>query len=186
MTNRILIAFITTAFAAAFAGLGTGTSGCASDPNIHLTAEAQGQPCTKCHISAYAAAVDPPHENVLPQTCGDCHDQLAWSPIKDLHTLDGVKQVTCVKCHQKDYDGTTNPVHKGEFPTDCKDCHGTDKYQPLRRDIHTTQTFASTNGVCYGCHVENYKSAPGHVEGNYPHTCGDCHNVGTAWLPTKS
>lgn len=180
--ERVLALFLALAFATSLSGLA-----CGKAPNIHDTQEAKSNDCLHCHTSAYRAASNPKHDQSFPSTCDDCHDTKAWAPIPKLHELDAVQKKTCVDCHQKEYDATTQPDHKARnFPTDCKDCHDTDKYKPLARDIHTTQTFGKQE--CYSCHKDNYDNTtkPNHKQANIPTTCAGCHNAGGAWVPLKT
>lgn len=183
--DRVLIGFLGVSVAAALAGSGMA---CGAKLDVHDTDEAKSNACIHCHTSAYIAATNPVHEGLFPETCEDCHEsKKAWVPVPELHTLDAVTKKTCVECHQKDYDATTQPVHKDrKFPTDCKDCHSTETYQPLPKDIHSTQTFGKQ--TCYDCHQGNYESttSPNHVQSNYPKECASCHNIGGAWVPTKT
>ena len=171
----VAAAFVAGSFAAAASNVS-----CASEPNVHQTQEALSNPCIHCHTSAFNAAQTPPHSGSFPDTCEDCHEQDKWSPITKLHDKKPVTKIDCYDCHKKDFEGVDNPLHKGINPTDqCKGCHSTDAYKPLPQDIHATPAFAIVG--CYPCHQDNYNGAknPDHKAGNYPHTCGDCHIVGS-------
>lgn len=180
--DRVLVLFIGGALVAALSGLA-----CGAKLDVHETQEAKSNDCVHCHTSAYQAAVNPKHEGVFDQTCDDCHvSKKAWAPIPEFHELDAIAQKECVSCHQKEYDATKKPPHaERHFPTDCKDCHDTEKYAPLPKDIHATQTFGKQD--CYSCHQSNYENTtkPNHKQANIPTTCAGCHNAGGAWLPTK-
>jgi nitrate/TMAO reductase-like tetraheme cytochrome c subunit len=178
--TRLLVTFIAVAFLGAFANLA-----CGAEPNVHDTQEATSNPCIHCHTSAYQAALNPKHDGVFEESCDDCHKtKKAWAPIPEFHELDAIAEKECVGCHQKEFDATTQPDHKTRnFGTDCKDCHGTDKYRPLRTNVHTTQTF--TKKQCFDCHASNYDKtlAPNHKQAGFPTTCNTCH-VPVSWVPS--
>lgn len=104
--------------------------------------------CASCHLDSYTAATHPVHVNVLPQTCGGCHQTDAWIPATVTEhpwfTLDGKHTTTpCASCH------TGNP-----------------------------KRFAGTPNQCVDCHLSDYQNStfPGHDQ--FPKTCPDCHNTG--------
>ena len=109
----------------------------------------QGTPtvCVDCHRPAFAAATNPAHVGMFPETFNTCHGTTSWVPgtltEHPWFLLDGKHALTpCASCH------TGNP-HR----------------------------FAGTPSECVGCHLGDYqKSAyPGHDK--FPQTCRDCHGT---------
>jgi hypothetical protein len=156
--------------------------GCTRKDDIHDQPSTKASPCVQCHKSAFLAARQPKHDGVFPVTCGDCHSTSSWTPtVGDIHQSPAILATPCVDCHKAKYDATSTPKHAGTFPETCGDCHGTKVWQPLRRNIHETETAASKE--CVACHKANYDGAknPAHV-GLFPETCAGCHTT-MAWKP---
>ena len=153
-----------------------------SKPDIHDTTTIRSRACTDCHATAYNAATNPPHVNVLAQTCGDCHSTTAWIPATvSTHpwfTLDGAHLATacthchagtpstfvgvptvCSGCHLGDYEASTYPGHS-TFPKTCADCHTTTSWATASAaGMHPEAKFPITTGPhslgvgCADCHV---------------------------------
>src|SRR5262245_55813636 len=143
-SHSLLLAAI---LGAAIGGTLAGGGGC-SAPNIHDRDETREKPCATCHESAYGAAKNPVHTDVMPTTCDDCHSTSSWTP--GLH-LTGDKHPwfplanqhgrACVDCHQKG-------VRVGDTSKACISCHQKDM-ERARKPIHTTYPIA-----CQVCHNE--------------------------------
>jgi hypothetical protein len=104
--------------------------------------------CASCHLPQYEGATHPVHVNVLPQTCGACHDPAAWAPATVTEhpwfTLDG-----------------------RHLTAPCTGCH-----------TGTPKRFDGTPSACVGCHLGDFQrsTVPGHQ--SFPQTCHDCHDTG--------
>jgi hypothetical protein len=168
--------------------------------------------CVGCHLADYTGATVPPHAaNNFPQTCGTCHNTVAWQPATFTHTnvgfnltgahvspplacgnchvngnYSGTLPTTCVGCHQSDYNGATSPNHVSNgIPTACANCHTTNAgWSPVNMN-HTGIT-----GACSNCHMPDYNTTtnPAHLSKGYPMTCSGsgsfaCHTSTTSWTP---
>jgi len=110
-----------------------------------------------------------------------------------------------VGCHRQDYDRTRDPNHATNgFPTTCQACHSEAAWRPASGIDHSRTRFpltgahggvpcgrchvggryAGTPTDCYSCHEANYRGAPNHQAGNFPHECQSCHST-TAWKPAS-
>ena len=104
----------------------------------------------------------------------------------------------CYACHKGDFTGTTNPNHvTSGFPTTCSTCHTTSGWTPATfnhaaffpltgahatvacAQCHTNGNYATVPKDCYSCHTADFTGTnnPGHVAGNFPHTCDTCHTT---------
>jgi hypothetical protein len=173
----------------AFSVAAASLNGCLTAPNVHQSAEAQGQPCVSCHHSAYVTTQNPKHVGVLPDTCGTCHATSEWTPAAFTQhamffPLDGKHAATpCASCHTTDYNA-------GDTPTACVGCHMTD---------YTNSTYTGHNcfpTTCDTCHTPaGWIPATGvHPEALFPITtgshanpaiaCADCHSPPTGRVCT--
>jgi len=124
--------------------------GCQSDPApAALPASSR---CATCHLSDFEATTHPPHDGVRPKTCGVCHSEDAWHPVRTRHSwpligahanadcsachkgtspqFEGTSKV-CLDCHKTAKDkADQSTLHHGTFPTTCETCHTTAAWKP--------------------------------------------------------
>jgi len=149
--------------------------------------------CIGCHLADYQGASQPPHDE-LPITCGDCHDETAFSPARFDHwwPLEGAHAATscsschvgdppvyagtpseCIDCHRADYEGATNPSHEG-FSTDCASCHQPTAWSGASVGPGLQHAWplrgAHQAAACTGCHLGDPP-----VYAGTPTQCIDCH-----------
>jgi len=161
----------------------------------HMTFVGRPVECVACHMPAYVATANPPHQAAgFPTVCEACHTTVSWDrstfnhsatlfPLTGAHLAvqctachgDGVykgKPTTCVSCHLPDYNGTAAPAHApAGFPVECADCHSTLRWTDATFD-HQKTLFPLTGAhlalICSACHSDNiYKGKPT--------TCVSCH-----------
>lgn len=168
-----------------------------------------GANCAQCHtVQGWKVSVQKiqDHNNRFPLTgahaavdCDACHKNAANSKFQTMST-------ECYSCHQSDYASTTNPNHAaGKFSVTCQTCHSTDSWLnanfdhsstgfpltgmhtvPPRQctDCHVNSNYNLTATACVDCHLKDFQatSNPGHVAGNFPENCGECHTT-AGWAP---
>ncbi|MBK7980955.1 MAG: hypothetical protein IPK06_13330 [Ignavibacteriae bacterium] len=128
----------------------------------------------------------------INQDCSDCHQSGYTNTSKE-----------CISCHQNNFNNSLEPNHtQVGISITCEECHSTSAWKPSTFNHSTTgfelvgghniSTCSNCHSVntsnasaeCYTCHADNYSSAPGHVQQNYPKTCQDCHNTSN-WNETS-
>lgn len=152
---------------------------CNTPVDVHRTLEARDEACVSCHSSAFALAASPQHAGAFPETCGTCHNTIAWSPATLLDhpwfALDGKHALapcgschtgsparyagtpsTCAECHLADFQNAALPGHSA-FPPTCQDCHSPAGWAPARahpEDRFPIHTGAHANPAiaCSDCH----------------------------------
>lgn len=160
--------------------------------------EARAEDCASCHLDAFRSASFPAHESLgFAHTCGDCHDQIAWSPSHDFphvasfpltlghaqrpcaacHTSGfaaGATPNSCAGCHGALASAARDPVHAG-LSTSCSACHKTDTFKPST--FKHAWPLAGTHAklACGSCHQGN----PARYEGTEP-ACVSCHQADRA------
>jgi hypothetical protein len=157
----------------------------------HEAVQVMEEDCVVCHMPEYEATTMPPHMDLFPITCGDCHTEDAWVPAVainhdwfvlqnrhaeaacvDCHTVGfrpGDTPNTCVGCHQEDYDMATMPPHAG-YPTDCAQCHDDAGWSPSIFAHSWPLDGAHAARPCMDCHMGD----PPVYEGT-PRECVGCH-----------
>ncbi len=139
--------------------------------------------CIGCHRK------DDAHGGALAETCGDCHDEVAWKttrfnhdltnyPLKGAHETasclgchvgNRYKQTPtdCVSCHSID------DAHSGRFGKKCGDCHTSTSWRQEGFDHGNKSGFplvgSHAKATCVTCH----RQAPG--ERKLPKDCSGCH-----------
>jgi len=127
-------------------------SGC-SAPKSGGT-EAPSARCASCHLPEFQSTTHPPHPGVRPKTCGVCHGETAWHPVRSpfLHSFPlqgGHAKPACFACHTgvtPKFEGTTNEclachqrdqaaanakvAHHDTFPAQCETCHTINSWKP--------------------------------------------------------
>jgi hypothetical protein len=136
-------------------------SACA-ETNVHDSKEAAGQPCIKCHATAYQQVQTPVHLNQFPQTCGDCHSTKAWVPsvggghpetkFPIMTGSHANKAIGCTDCHLPSLGANT-----GGQNTDCVHCHIGAHTTPSIDSAHTkvpqyTPSAGAAPNYCLSCH----------------------------------
>jgi hypothetical protein len=147
----------------------------------HMTFVGRPVECFSCHMPAYNASQNPPHQAAgFPTTCDACHTTIAWTkstfdhaatsfPLTGAHLAticsachgDGIykgKSSSCVACHLTNYNNTTTPKHSSAgFPTDCAACHSTVVWTDAVFD-HQKTLFPLTGAhlavACSTCHSD--------------------------------
>ncbi|MBW2461064.1 MAG: hypothetical protein JRH11_05425 [Deltaproteobacteria bacterium] len=169
------------------------TAGVACQEGRHGAIQVSQEECAACHLPEYEATTLPPHGGLFPETCGDCHTQLAWVPAvainhewfvlqnrhaelpcTDCHTVGfrpGDTPGECVGCHQGDYDAATMPPHAG-YPTDCASCHSDAGWRPSIFDHPWILDGAHLVTPCGSCHAG---TPP--VYAGTPRDCVGCHRT---------
>jgi hypothetical protein len=112
--------------------------------------------CAGCHLQEYRATTHPPHAGVRPTTCGVCHDEADWHPVRSafVHSF---------------------PLDGGHAKAACFDCHR-----------GPTPIFEGTTKQCVDCHQKELTSANAQIEhhSTFPSQCDTCHTT-AAWKPTR-
>ena len=153
------------------------------------------QDCSRCHAPAGWNGTGFKHSTFpltgahRTQDCSACHGTPA--------VYQGIPN-TCIGCHDNEYNQTANPNHSAAgFGTSCQQCHSTSGWEPATyahtawplTGAHRTTSCNSCHGGgvyngtptnCVACHQTDYKTAPGHVSGNFPTNCQACHTT-TTW-----
>lgn len=183
------------------------TSGCiACHTDVHKSE--MGNNCLSCHSqqSWHIPDMLQRHQSTRFPLLG-MHGMVA---CQECHANAGRKQyagtpTNCYGCHAEAFAATSSPAHAAAgFSTDCSRCHqvtgmqwgGGFAHQSSRFPLtgaHTTlpctQCHVNNNYQlhytdCYACHAIDFATSANlnHVEGNFSHTCDQCH--GTAvWKP---
>lgn len=150
--------------------------------------------CASCHLSDYQRAEKPVHIDTFALSCGDCHDEHAWSPASRFdhdtrfqlrgahadvacsacHTQGfgpGDTPDQCVDCHRRNFEAARNPSH-AEFSTACATCHDTSAWRPAAFNHVWPLTGAHAKALCASCH-------PGDppVYAGTRTSCVDCHRA---------
>jgi hypothetical protein len=140
--------------------------------------------CVACHMDAYAAAADPPHERLgFDLDCEACHPVAArsWRPSTFSHAeefplLGAHARTACVSCHAGGYAGTpseciachaddyaaADPPHASpDFPETCETCHGFGGWSGAEF-AHTGFPLlgAHARTACVACHAAGYAGTP--------------------------
>jgi len=174
------------------AGLAGALSGPSCARDSHRTEVRQGD-CYTCHEPEYVATTMPPHADLFPTSCGNCHTQDAWRPaaaivhdwfvLRNRHAEEacsachttgyrpGDTPSTCDGCHHDDYDAATLPPHAG-MPTDCASCHTDAGWRPSTFMHGWPLGGVHLTTACSACHVG---SPP--VYAGTPTQCVDCHRA---------
>ncbi|MET0343746.1 MAG: cytochrome c3 family protein [Polyangiales bacterium] len=162
------------------------------EPSGVNTVEVRAEDCASCHLDAWRATTAPAHASLgFGHTCGDCHDQTAWSPSHDFpHTtafpltlghaepscaschLSGFAERptnSCVACHGGRAASVPDPVHAG-LSTSCSACHKTDGFRPSTFKHAWPLSGVHAMLTCGSCHTGN----PARYEGTLP-ACVGCH-----------
>ncbi len=131
--------------------LAAGLAASCAKPDIHETGAIRLQACYNCHSGSYNAAVAPPHVNVLPTTCNDCHATTEWVPATiwthPFFPLVGAHgTAACTRCHE------------GNPPA-----------------------FVGVPTACQNCHMAAYNASTAPMHSSFPKTCGDCHTTSFDW-----
>lgn len=149
--------------------------------------------CVLCHLEDYELTQRPPHAQLFPQTCGDCHTTTHWipaqgaadhewwplenrhaeTPCSACHTVGyatGDTPTDCVGCHRADYDASAFPGHD-RFATTCQDCHSTAGWSPAVGVDHDWWPLENRHAeaACATCHTVGYDP------GDTPTECVGCH-----------
>jgi hypothetical protein len=160
--------------------------------------------CTDCHTDA----TDVPHaeklQQVDPDTCAVCHEEVAATYRQSIHGeahAQGISEAaTCTSCHGSPHEirqvrDPASPVYHLNLPRTCGVCHGDPElakrygisvpnaYQLYMDSIHGRAVarsgllVAANCSNCHGSHDIRPRSDPASkvARGNVPTTCGACH-----------
>jgi hypothetical protein len=152
-----------------------------------LTEVSQQSGCVTCHREEYLATSQPPHQNMFPETCENCHLNTDWRPALEGGHPEARFQIQsgphggarCLDCHDL---ATMLPSAMGQN-THCIDCHGEHDESQANGQHRNIPGYAFTSSMpnfCLTCHPNG--RAGMHPEAKFPTTgphdmpCADCHN----------
>jgi len=127
--------------------------GCSADSSS--SAAPPSARCASCHLPEFQSTTHPPHPGVRPTTCGVCHGESGWHPVRNpfLHSF---------------------PLEGGHAKPACFACHTGPNPQ-----------FEGTTHECVACHQRDQTSANAKIahHDTFPSKCDTCHSI-QAWKPT--
>lgn len=171
-----------------------GCGGCHVDPHQSQL----GASCEDCHdeVTWTPVGMLAEHGRTRFPLVGD-H---AAAPCESCHQLSSVgvysgAPVDCHLCHQREAQ-LAQPSHLANgWIVGCEDCHNPDSWRAPEfnhadffvldgahaalgcQQCHPGGLVANTPNQCYGCHANDYLTAPDHVALGYSTQCQDCHDT---------
>jgi len=145
--------------------------------------------CETCHSPVDWHAVRFSHDS-FPLVGG--HSRVACNQCHANGVFKGTP-TACYACHASDYDRA--PDHRASgFPLTCDECHTVNGWDraSIRHDFfplvlghaalsceqcHTGGQLTAIPAQCSSCHLDDYNTAPNHVDSNFPQTCESCHTI---------
>ena len=156
----------------------------------HAMLSSQNQAnCAGCH----EAPKNLTHQNLLVNTCSNCHNTKNWTSSRFNHKLLTTAILNnCATCHKAPKDN----FHKQNLSASCSNCHRFEAWKPSTfnhssyflldnnhnascNTCHTSNNYKVYN--CYGCHEHNEQNiiAEHSEEGIYNiSNCASCHKSG--------